>query len=201
MTNRITSPGYALRRSRGVVGAWASDSGNPSGTIPLARRVASLDTVKALKAGGTGYGLSLSDMAATLPIRLLQLLLEAHPYGKRANANDVGICFGLGAQRIVAVKDYRSGRGTIDDSETEYLQRLWSRNPALSLSGLLGQVARAINGNGWALYEVTTDGDGVAEIADLDSLTCYFADAVKGKQKASGPVASNLRGYARSVSV
>jgi hypothetical protein len=147
----------------------------------------------------TGGRYDIAGLASQIPLRLLSLLLEVHPFGRRAVENDASICFGLAGQNLVAVKDYQSGKGTIDDSETEYLQRLWERHPSLSLSSLLKCVAMIANGHGWCIWEAVLGADGVEEIVDVDDLTCYWGEP--GPNRSRVIRGRPRTGYSRSSAV
>lgn len=67
----------------------------------------------------------LSTWAQTAPLRLLEVLATLHPAAQMAHSNDATLAFGPEDNRIVAVKDYRQGKGTVDDEMTQVVSALW----------------------------------------------------------------------------
>jgi hypothetical protein len=182
MASRISQPTY----STGLGGLYGGAGAVPiyrGGNNPLIslipRRVHTAAMVEHLQSflrGGTLGSAAFSQFAVQFPILLLRILMEVHPIASRALSNDTSICFGLGGQRLEVVKDHVGGAGTVDDSETLYVNRLWERHPSGSLPELLSIVAEIFNGDGWNLWECVTGSDGVEEIEDIDSLTCFWGE-------------------------
>lgn len=183
MADRLSQPGnnfaWSLYPVAGPTWAFRGNSASSPVTI-LPRRIHTEQTVCALKQmmqpgllGAQAFG----TFAAQFPILLLRVLLEVHPIAARALSNELTIGFGLGSQRLEVIKDYQGGAGTVDDSETGYVNRLWERHPSATLNGLLATAALTYNSDGWNLWEVVTGGDGVEEIYDIDSMSCYWGAA------------------------
>jgi hypothetical protein len=67
----------------------------------------------------------LSAWAELAPLRLLDVLATLHPAAQMADSTDAALCFGPEDTRIVAVKDYRQGKGVVDDEMTQVVSQLW----------------------------------------------------------------------------
>ncbi len=132
--------------------------------------------------------------AETMPLRLLRVLLTTHEMGSMALSNDLSFTFRPGAVKLVAVKDYKSGKGTVDESETQYLSRLWNRLDGLSaaegapgggqgggLEGFQKTVARQQSTDGLSAFECLIGDDGVSDIIDFDALSVRFRDTNDGR--------------------
>lgn len=131
--------------------------------------------------------------AETMPLRLLRVLMTTHEMGSMALSNDLSFTFRPGAMTLVAVKDYRSGKGVVDESETQYLSRLWNRLDGLGRNELIpgGQgggleslqkaLARQQTTDGLSALECVLGDDGVADIIDFDPLSLRFKDTDTGR--------------------
>lgn len=138
----------------------------------------------------------LSYMAATTPLRLLRLMLAQDGTAQMAQGIESALAFGAGKARFVAVKDWRTGRGTIDDDATAELERVLrlyqsqSADSRLAAEGmlvpgtipsglpLLLHAADRINDTGQACFEAIGDvGVGLTEIRDFDPLSCRYRDS------------------------
>ena len=128
--------------------------------------------------------------AETMPLRLLRVLLTTHEMGSMALSNDLSFTFRPGAMKVVAVKDYQNGKGTVDESETHYLRRLWNRMDGLSRAELIPGGGMLSGGQGSGLEgfqktlarQQTTDGHGCA-------LECVIGDdGVSGRHRLRPPV-------------
>ena len=178
--DRLSQPGnnYAWSLYPVAGPTWAFRGNNAASPVTiLPRRVHTEQTVcwlrQLMQPGVMGAG-AFGTFAVQYPILLLRVLLEVHPIAARAISNELAIGFGLGGQRMEVIKDYQGGAGTVDDSETAYVNRLWQRHPSGSLNGLLATAAMIYDSDGWNLWEVVTGGDGVEEIYDVDSMSCYW---------------------------
>ncbi len=141
-----------------------------------------------------GKAAEVRAFAETMPLRLLRVLLTTHEMGSMALSNDLSFTFRPGAMKLVAVKDYQNGKGTVDESETQYLQRLWNRLDGLSasegtagggqgsgLEGFQKTLARQQSTDGMDAFECLIGDDGVSDIIDFDPLSVRFRDTNAGR--------------------
>jgi hypothetical protein len=131
--------------------------------------------------------------AETMPLRMLRILVETHEMAGNALSNDLSFTFRPGSMKVVAVKDYRGGKGTIDDSETAYIQRLWNRTQGLKtdemipggsgggMEELQKTLARQQTTDGMSALECVIGDDGVSDIIDFDPLSIRFKDTDEGR--------------------
>ena len=131
--------------------------------------------------------------AETMPLRLLRVLMTTHEMGAMAQSNDLGFTFRPGAMKLVAVKDYRQGKGVVDEAETHYLSRLWNRLDGLGrqelipggqgggLESLQKALARQQTTDGLSALECLIGEDGVSDIIDFDPLSTRFRDTDAGR--------------------
>lgn len=126
--------------------------------------------------------------AGEAPLRLLEVLFDLHGMAQMAMENDVTLAFAPDSTRFVAVKDYRQGRGTIDDDVTaNVLDNLWKPYaPPKGESDLSAEVAGLLqiqhtalrHTNIFGMYgieAVIRDGEsGVSEIPDIDPLSLRY---------------------------
>ncbi len=149
---------------------------------------------------------ALAHLAETSPLHLLRALLAQDGTAQMAGRFESALAFGAGNIRFVAVKDWRKGRGVIDDdgtaevnrvfslyqaNETRPLQGLQNSEATITLPGsptapsaipaalpLLLHSKERINDTGHVLFEATGElGLGVTGIYDFDSLNCRYRDA------------------------
>ncbi len=144
-----------------------------------------------LAKGGPSF---FASAASTMPLRLLRILIDTHEMAGMALSNDLAFTFRPGAMKIVAVKDYKAGKGTVDDSETAYLQRLWNRTDGLKrdgeiipggqgggLEGLQKTLAEQQTSDGLSALECVIGQDGVEDIIDFDPLSVQFKETPEGR--------------------
>ena len=184
--NRQTRPGYFDGFS---VGGLSVNGG--LGIIP--RRGFDSQSALFLDKMANGKAEAVRAFAETMPLRLLRVLLTTHEMGTMALSNDLAITFRPGAMRVVAVKDYKNGKGVVDESETAYLDRLWDRLDGLGRQEIIpgGQgggleafqktLARQQTTDGLSALECILGSDGVADIADFDPLSIRFRDTNEGR--------------------
>lgn len=183
---RQTRPGYFDGFSYGGLSINGS-----LGIIP--RRGWDPATAVFLDAVANGKAEAVRAVAETMPLRILRVLVETHEMAGMALSNDLAFTFRPGAMKLVAVKDYQAGKGAIDDSETQYLQRLANRTDGLVRSQFVpgGQgggfeamqkaLARQQTTDGLSALECVIGGDGVADILDFDPLSTRFRDTDGGR--------------------
>lgn len=150
--------GYAPGNSLGIVprGAGFSD--------PVSIRM--ID--KATRCGAWG----LAQAAEQLPLHLLGVLLDIHPLGAMAMENDIALAGGEGNTQIVALKDYQSGTGTIDDDATAALTQWIEREGGVSY--WQGLFIQQFQGIGLAGVEFWRDEDGEYHPGDFDTLSVVY---------------------------
>ena len=186
-TQRQTRPTYADGYGAGSFGVNGG-----LGVIP--RRgfdPATTAFLEQLSKGGPSY---FASVARTMPLRLLRVLVDTHEMAGMALSNDLAFTFRPGAMKVVAVKDYKNGKGTIDDSETAYLQRLWNRTEGLKrdgefipggqgsgLEGFQKTMATQQTTDGMSAVECVIGDDGVEDIIDFDPLSVQFVDTAQGR--------------------
>lgn len=173
--------GYAANGGLGVVGRRGWD----------ARTHAFIE-----EASNSGI-IGLSTWAETAPLRLLEVLCVLHPAARMAQSNDAALAFGPEQTRIVAVKDYRKGKGSVDDDGTALLEELWKQYakpvqdtpeaPILSaeISGLMQlqrSLLRQTNRAGMMCMEAVLgrQGEGVADIRTFAPLSVRWEKKEKG---------------------
>lgn len=165
--------------------AWLT-YGNP-GTI--ARRGWDTSTTEILsQAAGMNNGIRW--MAETAPQRLLRLLME-DATAQKALDNDMTVGFSPGSTRLVAKKDYRRGRGKIDDDATAELQRVFQlydptggyakAGTQESLMTFQRHGLERTNDTGQFMFEgvLGKRKEGVVQIVDFDGLTTRYRDDKK----------------------
>lgn len=144
----------------------------------------------------------LTEWASLAPLHLLRVLIALNGMGQMALSNDLSLAFGPGDVRIVAVKDSRGGKGTVDDSETEVLSQLWkkydpgksnnSTTPEPQIAGagdmdgftaLCKTLGTQTNESGLYCFEgaILRPSEGIGEIADFDPLSVRYRDTDKGR--------------------
>jgi len=183
---RQTRPGYFDGFSYGGLSV-----NGVLGIIP--RRGFDPATAAFLEGVATGKAEAVRAFAETVPLRLLRVLMTTHEMGAMALSNDLSFTFRPGAMKVVAVKDYRGGKGTPDEAETAYLQRLWDRTDGLArgevvpggqgggLESLQKALARQQTTDGLSALECVIGDDGVRDIIDFDPLSVRFRDTDAGR--------------------
>lgn len=183
---RQTRPGYFDGFS---IGGLSVNGG--LGIIP--RRGFDPQSALFLEKMANGRAEAVRAFAETMPLRLLRVLLTTHEMGTMALSNDLAFTFRPGAMRVVAVKDYRKGKGVVDESETAYLDRLWDRLDGLGrqelipggqgggLEALQKALARQQTTDGLSALECVLGSDGVSDITDFDALSIRFRDTDEGR--------------------
>ena len=161
------------------------------GIIP--RRAFDAASALFLERMANGKADAVRAFAETMPLRLLRVLLTTHEMGSMALSNDLSFTFRPGAMTLVAVKDYASGKGMVDESETHYLSRLWNRLDGLArneiipggqgggLESLQKALARQQTTDGLSALECVIGEDGVSDIIDFDPLSVRFRDTDAGR--------------------
>lgn len=117
----------------------------------------------ALLEGVTAQGVvGLRGWAESAPLRLLEVLCDLHPMAQMAMSNDLSLSFAPGSTRIVAVKDYKAGKGSVDDGATAEISRLWEASGGLT--ALQQTLGAHLNTFGWVGAEAVpvTDANGNA---------------------------------------
>lgn len=150
----------------------------------------------------------LSTMAENTPLRLLRLLMAQDGTAQMAALVKASLAFGARKVRFVAVKDWRQGRGEIDDDGTMELERVFglyqtgATNAALVLGmgssspipgalPLLLHASERLDDTGQVCFEATGDlGTGVTGIYDFDALSCRFRD---GERRIQGGATRAVR--------
>jgi hypothetical protein len=216
------NPGSTISTSRGSAAnggkpgrpqTTSSEEGlsvwNTNGGIgPVARRGWDDRTAAYLdEARGRPNGIALWMEGA--PLRLLRVLVALHPLAQMAMSADLALAFG-GKSRIVAVKDYRGGKGQVDDGATALLDELWKRYDPTALSrpnrtagrpsaaSLAPDLAAGVSGlkhlrdtigeqtNTAGMYCLEAvpgaPGEGVRTILDFDPLSTRFNDKDDGSR-------------------
>ena len=146
-----------------------------------------------LQGVASGKAEQVRAFAETMPLRLLRVLMTTHEMGAMALSNDLAFTFRPGAMKLVAVKDYKKGKGVVDEAETAYLDRLWNRTDGLARAEMIpgGQgggiealqkaLARQQTTDGLSALECVIGGDGVEDIIDFDPLSVRFRDTDLGR--------------------
>ncbi len=169
----------------------------PLGIIP--RRGWDPATSAFLERMAGGKAEAVRAAAETVPLRLLRVLVETHEIAGMALSNDLSFTFRPGAMRLVALKDYRGGKGAVDESETTYLDRLWNRTDGIAraetaagsgptgggqgggIEALQKTLARQQTTDGLSALECVIGADGVQDIIDFDPLSVRFRDTDGGR--------------------
>lgn len=164
----------------------------------VARRSWDPGTAMVLEQLAKGGAKALQTFSQTMPLRMLRVLVQQHETAGMALSNDLSFTFAPSAARLVAVKDYKNGKGTVDESETAYLNRLWSRTSGLTqhtgtgaaiteggyaggMAGFQKTLARQHTTDGMSAVECVIGDDGVADIIDVDGLTFRWIDTNDGR--------------------
>jgi hypothetical protein len=157
----------------------------------------------------------LSTMAENMPLRLLRLLMAQDGTAQMASLVKASLAFGARKVRFVAVKDWRKGRGEIDDDGTMELERVFglyqtgATRSFVSGASIAAQMGSAIptpipyalpmllhaserlDDTGQVCFEATGDlGTGVTGIYDFDALSCRYRD---GERRIQGGAMRGVR--------
>ncbi len=118
------------------------------------------------------------------PLLLLEVLVDLHPMAQMADSNDKTLAFAPGSTRIVAVKDYQTGRGTVDDDATRLIADMLDASGGIG--GLQHTLAAQINVFGLAAIEVVIDRDrgslATPKLLDIDPLSLRYKDLESGER-------------------
>lgn len=117
------------------------------------------------------------------PLRLLEVLVDLHPMGQMADSNDKTLAFAPGSTRIVALKDYQTGRGTPDDDATRLIADMLDASGGIT--HLQHVMAAQVNIFGLAAIEVVIDRERgsltTPHIVDIDPLSLRYRDTERGR--------------------
>jgi hypothetical protein len=189
----LSPAAFAGRQTRPV---FMDGSDSTGGLGVIARRGWDANTLAWIEEADRQKTTGIRNWANEAPLRLLRVLMEMHPFAQMAMDGDLSMSFQPGKVRVVAVKDYRSGQGTVDDSETTAISRLWetytpsaaaeATDGGESLSAHTGSITslqrvmgRYLNHTGMFAFETVLHDrpkDGLKYIADFDPLTCRWND-------------------------
>lgn len=180
MARMSTNIGMLPRKAQTVPNYFDAYSTNGIGAIPRRgwddRTTAWIEQLQS----GQEY---LRQWVSEAPLRLLEVLTDLHPMGQMAMSNDLTLAFAPGSTRIVAVKDYREGRGTVDDDTTRLIGDM------LEVSGGIGHLHHAmaaqVNVFGLAAIEVVIDKErgslATPTIVDIDPLSLRYRQLDSGE--------------------
>ena len=165
----------ATRRVAGFDGYSAAGG---LGVVPRAYDAATEDLLRRCESDGLRSTLWMREGGRS---RLLRVLVDTHPMGAMALANNLDLPFGAGATTFYAVKDHKSGKGVKDDAETAALQAML-RTAFGSVEDLQKAIGEALHTDGMAVVEAVPGGTdaltgGIDGIYDADALTFRWRDA------------------------
>jgi hypothetical protein len=162
--------------------------GNSLGIVPRGAGFSDPVSLHMIETATRSGAWGLAQAAEELPLHLLAVLADIHPLGAMALENDIALAGGEGNTRIVAVKDHKAGKGTIDDDATALLTAWLQREGGVSHWQSLFIAQRATVG--LAGVEFWRDQDGEYHAADFDPLSVVYT----GEEGRDGrPIAKQRR--------